>query len=297
MPNQRFVRDDASVKESVLDLIESIDPTENYLLSNLQKSTASDEIHFTNIDTLRPVSVGGKVEGADPTYDGNDPTRLGNVLHIISTAFDVTGSEQATDRYGSPEDRVAYEAEKALKDWGNKAEINLVRSTIISGNNSTARQMAGLKASLSITTAQSGVSLSETILNDYLQNVWTTGANIDTILAPMKLKRRISGFNGQGGSKFYNQDDKRLVLPIEVYESDASGKPIKVVSHRYVQQSGDTNFDLIGIEADKFGIAYLREPKIETRAKTGDSERREVIGELTLEVRNPNAGFIGRSHL
>lgn len=293
---QRFVRDDASVKESVLDLIENIDPTETYLLSNLQKSTANDEIHFTNQDTLRTPTVGGAVEGADPSYTGNDPTRIGNVLHIIDVAFDVTGSEQAVDRYGSPEDRVAYEADKAMKDWGNKAELNLLRSTIVSGNNSTARQMAGIKASLSVTTAQSGVSLSETILNDYLQNVWSTGANVDTILAPMRLKRRISGYSA-GGTKFYNQEDKRLILPIEIYESDASSKPIKIVSHRYVYQSGDTNYDIVGLEADKFAIAYLREPKIESRAKTGDAEKRQVIGELTLEVRNPNAGFIGRSHL
>lgn len=297
MPNQRFVRDDASVKESVLDLITNIDPVENYLLSNLQRSTASDEFHFTPQDTLRTPALVASVEGADPTYDGNDPTRAMNMLHIISVATAITDSEQATDRYGSPEDRVAYETDKALKDWANRAELALLRSTLITGNNSVARQMAGLKDSLSITTSSSGVSLSETIMNDRLQAVWEQGANVDLVLAPMRLKRRISAFNGVGGSKYYNQEDRRLVLPIEVYESDASGKPIKLVAHRFVQLSGDTNFDLIGIEQDKFAVAYLREPKVRPLAKTGDAENRQVIGELTLEVRNPEAGFITRAHL
>lgn len=288
---QRFVRDDASVVESVLDLVVNIDPVENYLLSNLGRSTANDEFHFVPRDTLRTPSLRASVEGADPTYDGNDPTRAMNMLQIIQVGFEVTDSEQAVDRYGSPEDRVAYETDKALQDWANAAEFALLRSTLITGNNSIARQMDGLKNSLTIATSQSGVSLSETQLNDSLQAVWDEGANVDLILAPMTLKRRISGFSA-GGTKFYNQDDKRLVTPIEIYESDASSKPIKLVAHRFVKQSGDVHNDIVGIEMDHFKVAYLREPKVESLAKTGDSEKRRVVGELTLEVRSAEAGFI-----
>lgn len=154
--------------------------------------------------------------------------------------------------------------------------------------------MDGLKECLSIDTSQSGVSLTETLLNDRLQAVWDQGANVDLILAPMYHKRKISAFNGQGGSKFYNQDDKRLVLPVEIYESDASGKPIKLVAHRYVQQSGDVGYDILGVDSDHFAVAYLREPKVRPLAKTGDAERREVVGELTLECRSEEAGFINR---
>jgi hypothetical protein len=294
---QRFVRDDSTVKESVLDLVTQTSPTENYFLSNLQRATGTDEYHLVPRDTLRTPSLTAAVEGADPTYDGNDPTTLLNMMHIISVGFEVTDSEGAVARYGSPEDRVAYETDKALKDWGNFAELALVRSTIITGNNSVARQMRGLKSSLSIVTAQSGVSLSETILNAYLQNVWLQGANVDVVAVPIQLKRRISGFNGNGATKFYNQEDKRLVTPIEIYESDASSKPIKLVSHRYVTISGDTNYDVVGVEADHFATAWLREPKVRPLAKTGDSERRQVVGEFTLEARNQYAGFNATAHL
>jgi hypothetical protein len=294
---QRFVRDDASVKESVLDLITQISPTENYFTSNLQRSTANDEFHLVPRDTLRTPSLVAAVEGADPTYDGNDPTTLLNMTHIISVGFNVTDSEAAIARYGSPEDRIAYETDKALKDWGDFAEFALVRSTIVTGNNSTARQMRGLKSSLSLVTAQSGVSLSETILNNYLQNVWTQGANIDLVALPMALKRRVSGFNGNGGTKFYDQADKRLVTPIEIYESDASSKPVKLVAHRYVTVAGDTNYDVVGVEMDHFATAWLRQPKVRPLAKTGDAENRQVVGEFTLEARNQYAGFLGSAHL
>lgn len=294
---QRYVRDDASVKESVLDLITQISPTENYFVSNLQRATGNDEFHIVPRDTLRTPSLVAAVEGADATYDGNDPTTLLNMMHIVSVGFEVTDSEAAVDRYGSPEDRIAYETEKALKDWSDFAEFALVRSTIITGTGSAARQMRGLKSSLSIVTAQSGVSLSETILNNYLQNVWLQGANVDLVAVPIQLKRRISGFNGNGATKFYNQEDKRIVTPIEIYESDASNKPVKLVAHRYVTVSGDNNFDVVGVETDHFATAWLREPKVRTLAKTGDSEKRQVIGEFTLEARNQFAGFLGTAHL
>lgn len=293
---QRGVRDDASVKESVLDLITQISPTENYFLSNLQRSTANDEFHLVPRDTLRSVSLVASVEGADPTYDGNDPTTLLNMIHTVTVGFEVTDMESATDRYGSPEDRIAYETEKALKDWSNRAEFALLRSTIITGNGSTARQMRGLKNSLSLVTSQSGVSLSETILNQYLSNVWDQGANVDLIAAPMVLKRRISGFSA-GGTKFFNQDDKRLVNAIEIYESDASDKPIKLIAHRYVTVSGDTNQDIVGIESERFATAWLSEPKVTPLAKTGSSEKRMVEGMFTLEARNQYAGFLGSAHL
>lgn len=294
---QHFVRDDASVKESVLDMITQISPTENYFLSNLQRSSGNDEFHIVPRDTLRTPSLKAAVEGADPTYDGNDPTTLLNMMHIISVGFNVTDTEAAVDRYGSPEDRIAYETDKALKDWSDFAEFALVRSTIITGNNSTARQMRGLKSSLSIVTIQSAVSLSETGLNDNLAAVWAQGANVDMIAAPLALKRRVSGFNGQGGTKFYNQADKRLVLPIEIYESDASSKPIKLVTHRYMTVSGDTNNDIMGIEMSHFATAWLREPKVRPLAKTGDAENRQVIGEFTLEARNQYAGFLAQNVL
>jgi len=294
---QRYVRDDASVKESVLDLITNISPTENYFVSNLQRATGNDEFHIVPRDTLRTPSLVAAVEGADATYDGNDPTTLLNMMHIVSVGFEVTDSEAAVDRYGSPEDRIAYETEKALKDWSDFAEFALVRSTIITGTGSAARQMRGLKSSLSIVTAQSGVSLSETILNNYLQNVWLQGANVDLVAVPIQLKRRISGFNGNGATKFYNQEDKRLVTPIEIYESDASNKPVKLIAHRYVTVSGDTNYDIVGVETDHFATAWLREPKLRTLAKTGDSEKRQIIGEFTLEARNQFAGFVGTAHL
>src|SRR5688572_13049990 len=112
-----FVRDDAAVKESVLDMITQISPTENYFLSNLQRASGNDEFHIVPRDTLRTPALRAGIEAADPTYDGNNPSSLLNMMHIVEVGYRVSDSEQAVDRFGSPEDRIAYETNKALKDW------------------------------------------------------------------------------------------------------------------------------------------------------------------------------------
>ncbi len=61
--------------------------------------------------------------------------------------------------------------------------------------------------------------------------------------------------------------------------------------------SGDTNYDVIGIDEDKFKVAYLRKPFTRELAKTGDSTKGEVVGELTMECLHQDAGFYAEKML
>jgi hypothetical protein len=46
-----------------------------------------------------------------------------------------------------------------------------------------------------------------------------------------------------------------------------------------------------------FKIAYLRNPKNVPLAKTGDADRAEIIGEMTLECLHDSGGFIRKQVL
>lgn len=189
-------------------------------------------------------------------------------------------------------DRYAYEGQKALKEWKQDAEFAVLRGSLACGTGSAARQMKGIKNWLQLTTSQSGVSLSETMLNDYLQNVWTQGTEVNALYAPMYLKRKISGFTGNATNKFVNVDDKRLINAVDVYQSDAAAM-VKLFKHRFMSgQSGDINHDLVGINEEMFRLAYLRKPIMRELAKTGDATNGEVVGELTVECLHDYAGFI-----
>lgn len=290
-----YTYDDGARREDLLDIITNIDPQETQLISGLGTSMAKDIFHQFSIDTLKSVGTNAYVEATDASYaDRTDPTRLNNVCQIVRVGYDVSDTERSINSAGF-NDRYSYEGSKALKEWKNDAEFALVRGSLACGNNSVARQLRGLKNSLSLVTSQSGVSLTETVLNDRFQNVWDLGSEVNAIYSGMYLKRKISGFTA-GATKQIENTDRRLVNAVDVYQADAA-KTVKLFAHRYVTISGDTNYDIIGIDEDKIKVAYLRKPFTRELAKTGDSTKGEVVGEMTLEVRHYNAGFYTKAVL
>jgi hypothetical protein len=302
--NPTFSYTDSAVRESLLDIITNIDPMEDQLYVSLQKSTADQPLHQWLTDTLASVNnalvnnqSGGGLgsEGADVTFNTlTNPTRSTNWTQIVVSPFQVSGTDRASNTAGF-KDRFAYEMQKAMKAWRRWAEFSLVRSTLVSGTATTsstsARTLAGIKAQITTNlTSHSGVSLSETMLNSYLQNAWAAGGVVDAVYVGGVLKRRISSFVNTN-TRFVEADSESVNNVINIYESDFGR--VEVDKHRYVTVSGDSNYDIIGIQKDKWAVAHLRgrEPHYEDIAKTGDSTKGMIIGELTLEGRAQNSSF------
>jgi len=222
---------------------------------------------------------------------------LVNYTQIFKQGYKVSESERAVDEAGF-DDRYNYEKSKALALIKNDMEYSLMRGSLVSGSGTGARQLRGVKASLSLITAQSGVSLTETMLNDYLQLVWdNTSTEVNAIYCDMYMKRKISGFTA-GSTKNVNADDRRLVNAVDVYEADAA-KLVKLFAHRYVSISGtDTNHGVVGINEDMYKIAYLRKPITKEEDGTGaDFAGGNIITELTLQNDHYNSGFWSDKHL
>jgi hypothetical protein len=247
-------------------------------------------------DTLKTPGDNAYVEGVDASYpDRTDPTRLTNWSQIIRQGFSVSDTERNVVSAGF-NDRFAYESTKAMKEWKQDAEFAVLRGSLACGSGSSARRMKGIKTWLTITTSSSGVSLTETILNDRLQTVWEAGTEVNALYAPMYLKRKISGFTANS-TKFTQNDDRRLVNAVDVYQADAA-KMVKLFAHRFMSgQVGDVNSDLMGINEEFFRLAYLRKPQMRELAKTGDATNGEVVAELTVECLHDSAGFLSQRHL
>ncbi len=277
---------------------------EDQLYVSLQKSTADQPLHQWLTDTLASVNnalvnnqSGGGLgsEGADVVFNAlTNPTRSTNWTQIVVSPFQVSGTDRASNTAGF-KDRFAYEMQKAMKAWRRWAEFSLVRSTLVSGSATTgsanARTLNGIKAQITTNlTTGSGVSLSETMLNSYLQNAWAAGGVVDAVYVGGTLKRRISSFVNTN-TRFIEADSESVNNVINIYESDFGR--VEVDKHRYVTVAGDVGNDLIGIQKDKWAVAHLRgrEPHYEDIAKTGDSTKGMIIGELTLEGRAQNSSF------
>lgn len=292
-------------RESLLDVLTNVDPTEGRLLKNLQHSTAYNTLHEWPVDTLESVGDNAQAEGQDaPTDAGTDPSRVQNITQIFAKTAIVTGTEQAV-RHAGFSDRMAYEIMKKMKALNNDIEYALIRGSIASGVASVAgasgRRLKGMKNFITTNTSNySGVSLTETNFNDMLAAAWNQGGNINTVLTTMGGKRRISAFTA-GNTKEVAATDNLLVNSINVYQSDAAGS-VKIFAHRYVTVSGDygttatPGFDLLAIQDDTWAVAFLqgREPQTVDLARTGDAVKKEVITELTLEARAQKANVYAK---
>lgn len=291
---------DGSVREDLLDVITNISPTETQIMSGLQTTTAKSVRHEWLEDTLAAAKFNFYVEGADASYAVTDPSRDINYCQIIRQGFSVTDTQETMDHAGFA-DRKAYEAAKAMKIWKNDAEYSVLLNSLNCGSSTVARTMKGIYNWVVATnvTNQSGTSLSENNLLDYLAEVWNYGGEIDEVYVPGTLKRRIDGFTS-GATKTVPQADRRLINAVDVYESSFAPL-VKVFLHRYVdtvaQAIDPTTHDIVGIDSSKYAISYLRKPSMRDLAKTGDSEQAEIVGELTLEDRaGGKCAFIGAQH-
>jgi len=234
---------DVARRESLLDAVNMLDPTDTQLLSGIKQGTAANTLHEWIEETLETVGDNAQAEGADaPDDSSNDPTRPQNITQIFAKTAKITGSETSDRLRRVGGNRMNRELMKKMKALKNDIEYSLIRGTIASGvaSNSaaSARRLRGVKSFISTNaTNVSGATLVEDVLNDIFQMVWDQGGNVNAVYTPMKGKRRISSFTA-GSTKNVNSKDRRLVLAVDVYESDAANM-VKLFPHRHVTVSGD----------------------------------------------------------
>lgn len=284
-----FTYDDVAIREDLLDLIVNIDPEEDQLYVGLTKHKATQPFHQWLTDTLGTVSGSGQLEGFDPTFSARtNPVRKANMTQIFAVPFQISDTERNSNTAGF-KDRYTYEMQKAMLEWRRNVEFSIVRNSLVSGTGSAVRQMGGIRAQITtLTTNQASVSLSENMFNSYLQNAWNNGGNVDMILVGGTLKRRISGFTNTN-TRFVDATSSNVNNTINVYDSDFGR--VEVHKHRYVQNSDDTNLNIIGLQKDKWAVAHLDEPHYQEIPRTGYASKGMIVGELTLEGLNEKSSF------
>jgi len=283
---------DVSAKEDVLSMIENLTATENTFLNQLGKTQAINTIHATLTDTLRTAQSRAVAEAVDVTLLANStPSRVTNVVESIAIPFGVSGVQDAIDHYQGQVESVR-QTRKALTDWGNAAEFDILRSTLTSGASGTAATMKGVISWIATnsTTQTSGTTFNATQLQNILADVYDkgNGEQITDIFVGSLMKRRISSFTA-GATKFMMVTDKTVVDAVDVYDSDFGR--LRVHLHRYVQQSSDATGRVLGVNMDKWKLAFLRKPFIQDLAISGDYKKKQVIGDLTVEARNEAVNF------
>ena len=278
------------IRESLLDILKDISPNEsNYFVSNLGVAPpAMTTLHEWNLfHEGRVTSTPGSVEGAATAYTDLPTEERSNNRTVILEAPVRLSRTRASIATVTGEDAMSVEKERALRRLKNRMEHATINGQVAAGATDTARAMSGIDQAIStnVTAMSSGQSFTETILNDIVQESWdAVGADyvIDTIVAPVVIKRRVGAF-GTNLTRNVEAMDKRLTQEVRVYDSDV-GPTVKILAHKDVRAAAGT-LTVLGVREELFEHSFLTEtgePHWEERAKDGDRVNGTYLTEMTL---------------
>ena len=293
--------DSVGEREDLSDVIYNISPTDTPFLSSAAKTAATAVLHEWQTDSLAAASTSNAViEGDEATNDAvSATTRLSNSCQIMDKVVVITGTQEAVDKAGRASE-LAYQIAKAAKELKRDMEAMLTTNNAeVTGGSSTARELGSL-GSWVVTNddmASDGASgagagnaahtdgtqrvFTEAQLKSVIKSVWNAGGDPSMIMVGPFNKQKLSGFTGNS-TRFDAGADATLYTSVDVYASDFG--QLQVVPNRFSRDR-----DAWVLDMNYWGIAFLRDFSMHELSKTGDSEKRQLLVEATLESRNEAA--------
>ena len=293
------------IAESFSDVIFDISPEETPLLSMAKRTTASQQYHQWQTDSLAAAAANAQLEGDDAAFATLAATTvLGNYNQIARKTVQISGTYDVVKKYGR-KSQVAYQLMKAGKELKRDIDYALSRNQASrAGSAGTARLSAGMESWISgnrvkqntgattpgfsigtVTAPTDGTAktFTEAIFKTALNAAWTDGGDPSVILMSATNKARFSAFAGIA-TKYNDVTAKaaQIIGSADVYVSDFGNHTVKL--SRQVRDNA-----VLCLDPDYVSVAFLRPIQKEVLAKTGDSEKHMMLAEFTLVVNNPDA--------
>jgi hypothetical protein len=308
LPSNTFATYEAvGNREDLSDVIYRIDPTDTPAMSGFEREKATAVNHEWQTQALAAVDTANAVlEGDDATTDAATPTvRLGNICQISDKVARVTGTQRAVEHAGR-DDELEYQ--EMLKGLELKRDMESIlvgtNQAKITGNDSTARKTASVLSWIKTNTSKGSAggaadpsaadgtgtrtdgtqrAFTEAQLQSVLQSTWNSGGKPDVIMVGGFNKQVFSTFTGRA-TPMEDTKSKKIVAAVDAYESDFGR--LKIVPNRFQRAR-----DVLVLQMDMWAVAYLNGRRMVSipLAKTGDSDRRQMLSEYALVSRNEKA--------
>ena len=280
--------DQVGKKEDIEDIIYDISPTETPFMSSIGTSTAEATLHQWQEDSLAAVGTNAAVEGADAGASSVDTTTIqNNHTQIFTKVIQVSGTAEAVGKYGRTSE-LAYQIAKKGKEIKRDIEHAFVgaKQAGTAGNGSTARQLTSYHGQIDASTTDdnSGTNrtFTESLLLNVLQTVYEAGGMPNQVQVTPSHSVTVADFAASSGRQRNFDTGTRLVNAVDVYVSPFG--EVSVVPNRFL----DANSALV-VDTEYWSRAVLRPMQTIVLAKVGDSDKREMLTELTLVCENSKA--------
>jgi len=308
--------DAAGLREDISDLIFNISPTETPCISAIGTSTAGQRYHQWQIDALAsPDGANAQWEGEDATLTAETPSEVvGNYTQISTKIISVTGTLEVTEKYGR-DSEIAYLAAKKARELKTDVDMAITGVNVASDGaaDSALRRSASLEAWLESNTAfdtggadggfSAGIvaartdgtgerAFTQTLLDGVIQSCWTNGAKPNMLLMGPQQKTTLSTMDGVGGlgtsgTSRSDRSERTIYVTADLYVSNFGD--LRVVPTRHIRVDPTYDRNVFVLDPEYLKVACLRPWQQFDLAKTGDSIKRQMLVEWTLEVCNEAA--------
>ena len=259
-----------------------------------------------------PDTANAQIDGDDYAYAARPATvRVGNYTQISRKPVLISRTLEAVDKAGR-DSEVKYQVLKAGLELKRDMEAILVSNQAsVAGTSSVARKLGGLGSWLTTNVSRgatganggynTGTGLTvaptagtprafiETYIQDVQQSAYINGGNPNILLMSPKQKRVASAFAGIAVNRIDNQPGTTKQLTIfggaDMYQGNFG--ILNFVPNRWQPL---TNAFLI--DPKMISVDYLRPMFTDKVANTGDAEKRMLLVEYTLTVKNEAASGV-----
>lgn len=274
----------------------NIAPTECAFTNAIGKGKAKAKYEQWQEDTLTaPSSANAQLEGDDVTAtEITYPANAHNYTQYSYLVFKLADVMEYVDKVGRSSE-IAYQKGRYLSMLKTQVEYDMLNTAAEAAGSATgARASCGVKGFITTndndwaSPATSNV-LTEDIFNDAMQDAWDVGGKPSLCLAPGKVKRQISAFNGNNKITVNATDtEKKVINAIDFYEGDFG--TVKIVPSRFIAlDSSTTYFSTFLLQPDTWEQLILMPYRTIQLAKNGPSTTWMTDVEYTLKCRSEKA--------
>ena len=294
-------------REDLSNTIFNIAPTETPVVSSIGKTKATATYHEWQTDDLAAANNDGLLEGADAAAASATPTvRVGNRTQIQGKTVHVSGTLDAVDKAGRKTE-TAYQLAKSGQELKRDMEKTILSNVDQSaGTTATPRLLGGIQTWLksNFVTMTDGVApttadgnntrtegataaaFTEAKLKECVKKVFENGGSPTMLVVPPTQKQVVSEFAGIAAQRYEAPKAKATTIigAADVYLSDFG--TLSVVPDRFMTADDTPAEQALVLDPTMASIATLRPFQSQLLAKTGDSEKHQMIVEYTLAVNN-----------
>lgn len=301
--------DFSGLREDLSDIIYDISPTETPFISSISRDDVDATLFEWQTDSLAAADTSNaQLEGDEASFSTPAATtRVGNHVQISRKTLILSGTQEVVDKAGR-QSELAYQLAKRGREIKRDMEaIALENIAGSAGSAGAARQTATLNAWLQTNTDREGTgadsghtsgvptsaatdgaqrAFTEAILQSVAEDVWSAGGDPSVLMVGPHNKGVVSGFTGVVTRNFdiSNADPRptAVIAAVDVYVHDFG--VLRVVPNRF-QRDRDAWF----LDFEFLALGILRGMRTEELAKTGDAEKRMLLTEWGLKVKNEAA--------